>query len=133
MKEQVMGLLQEKTMQIWEDKTAAIDAMYDVDRLWDKGFGCWQVEYKYRRGGKTLCTFYAREGEAVLLITYGKAEREKFDLIRDSVSEELQKIYDETKTLHDGKWLWIPLDDALKTEDMLAMLKIKRRPNKKQG
>ena len=133
MKEQVMGLLPEKTMQIWEDKTAAIDAMYDVDRLWDKGFGCWQVEYKYRRGGKTLCTFYAREGEAVLLITYGKAEREKFDLIRDSVSEELQKIYDETKTLHDGKWLWIPLDDALKTEDMLAMLKIKRRPNRKQG
>ncbi len=133
MKEQVMGLLQEKTMQIWEDKTAAIDAMYDVDRLWDKGFGCWQVEYKYRRGGKTLCTFYAREGEAVLLITYGKAEREKFDLIRDSVSEELQRIYDETKTLHDGKWLWIPLDDALKTEDMLAMLKIKRRPNRKQG
>lgn len=133
MKEQVMGLLPEKTMQIWEDKTAAIDAMYDVDRLWDKGFGCWQVEYKYRRGGKTLCTFYAREGEAVLLITYGKTEREKFDLIRDSVSEELQKIYDETKTLHDGKWLWIPLDDALKTEDMLAMLKIKRRPNRKQG
>ena len=133
MKEQVMGLLPEKTMQLWEDKTAAIDAMYDVDRLWDKGFGCWQVEYKYRRGGKTLCTFYAREGEAVLLITYGKTEREKFDLIRDSVSEELQKIYDETKTLHDGKWLWIPLDDALKTEDMLAMLKIKRRPNRKQG
>ena len=133
MKEQVMGLLQEKTMQIWDEMTAAIDALYDVDRLWDKGFGCWQVEYKYRRGGKTLCTFYAREGEAVLLITYGKAEREKFDLIRDSVSEELQKIYDETKTLHDGKWLWIPLDDALKTEDMLAMLKIKRRPNRKQG
>lgn len=133
MKEQVMGLLPEKTMQLWEEKTAAIDALYDVDRLWDKGFGCWQVEYKYRRGGKTLCTLYAREGEAVLLITYGKAEREKFDLIRDSVSEELQRIYDETKTLHDGKWLWIPLDDALKTEDMLAMLKIKRRPNRKQG
>ena len=133
MKEQVMGLLQEKTMQIWDEMTAAIDALYDVDRLWDKGFGCWQVEYKYRRGGKTLCSFYAREGEAVLLITYGKTEREKFDLIRDSVSEELQKIYDETKTLHDGKWLWIPLDDALKTEDMLAMLKIKRRPNRKQG
>ena len=133
MKEQVMRLLPEKAMEIWDEMTAAIDALYDVDRLWDKGFGCWQVEYKYRRGGKTLCTFYAREGEAVLLITYGKAEREKFDLIRDSVSEELQKIYDETKTLHDGKWLWIPLDDALKTEDMLAMLKIKRRPNRKQS
>lgn len=133
MKEQVMRLLPEKAMEIWDEMTAAIDALYDVDRLWDKGFGCWRVEYKYRRGGKTLCTFYAREGEAVLLITYGKAEREKFDLIRDSLSVNLQKIYDETKTLHDGKWLWIPLDDALKTEDMMAMLKIKRRPNRKQS
>lgn len=133
MKEQVMRLLPEKAMEIWDEMTAAIDALYDVDRLWDKGFGCWRVEYKYRRGGKTLCTFYAREGEAVLLITYGKAEREKFDLIRDSLSVNLQKIYDETKTLHDGKWLWIPLDDALKTEDVMAMLKIKRRPNRKQG
>lgn len=133
MKEQVMRLLPEKAMEIWDEMTAAIDALYDVDRLWDKGFGCWQVEYKYRRGGKTLCTFYAREGEAVLLITYGKAEREKFDLIRDSLSVNLQKIYDETKTLHDGKWLWIPLDDVLQTEDVMAMLKIKRRPNRKQS
>mgnify|MGYP003474118835 FL=1 len=133
MKEQVMGLLPEKAMEIWDEMTAAIDALYDVDRLWDKGFGCWRVEYKYRRGGKTLCTFYAREGEAVLLITYGKAEREKFDLIRDSLSVNLQKIYDETKTLHDGKWLWIPLDDVLQTEDVMAMLKIKRRPNRKQS
>lgn len=133
MKEQVMRLLPEKAMEIWDEMTAAIDALYDVDRLWDKGFGCWRVEYKYRRGGKTLCTFYAREGEAVLLITYGKAEREKFDLIRDSLSVNLQKIYDETKTLHDGKWLWIPLDDVLQTEDVIAMLKIKRRPNRKQS
>lgn len=133
MKEQVMRLLPEKAMEIWDEMTAAIDALYDVDRLWDKGFGCWRVEYKYRRGGKTLCTFYAREGEAVLLITYGKAEREKFDLIRDSLSVNLQKIYDETKTLHDGKWLWIPLDDVLQTEDVMAMLKIKRRPNRKQS
>lgn len=128
-----MRLLPEKAMEIWDEMTAAIDALYDVDRLWDKGFGCWRVEYKYRRGGKTLCTFYAREGEAVLLITYGKAEREKFDLIRDSLSVNLQKIYDETKTLHDGKWLWIPVDDVLQTEDVMAMLKIKRRPNRKQS
>ena len=129
--EVVNSLLSPETLKIWERMTAAIDALYDVDRLWDKGFGQWQVEYKYRRGGKTLCTFYAKEGEAVLLITYGKAEREKFEAIRDSVSEHIQKIYDETATLHDGKWLWIPLDDALKTDDVITMLKIKRRPNRK--
>lgn len=130
--EAVKSLLSPETLKIWEGMTAAIDALYDVDRLWDKGFGQWQVEYKYRRGGKTLCTFYAKEGEAVLLITYGKVEREKFENIRTYLSPSLLSIYDETAVLHDGKWLWLPLDEKLHLQDVMAMLKIKRRPNRKK-
>lgn len=131
MKEQVMALLPEETLRMWEELTAAIDARYDVDRLWNKGFGDWKVEYKYRRGGKTLCTFYAKEGVANLLITYGKAEREKFEGIQATVAPSLQALYENTQTYHDGKWLWIPLNDQLMTADVLAMLQIKRRPNRR--
>ena len=131
MKEQLTVLLSKEILSGWNELTGAIDLLYDVDRLWDKGFGDWKIEYKYRRGGKTLCTFYAREGVANLLITYGKAEREKFEVIKTSVSKQLQDIYERTATLHDGKWLWIPIDDKLKVEDIIEMLKIKRRPNRK--
>ncbi len=131
MQEQLTVLLSKETLSVWTELTEAIDLLYDVDRLWDKGFGEWKIEYKYRRGGKTLCTFYAKEGVANLLITYGKAEREKFEVIKTSVSKQLQEIYARTATLHDGKWLWIPLDDKLKVEDIIEMLKIKRRPNRK--
>lgn len=132
MKEQLNELLSKEALSVWTELTEAIDSLYDVDRLWDKGFGDWKIEYKYRRGGKTLCTFYAKEGVANLLITYGKAEREKFEAIKTSVSQQLQEIYERTATLHDGKWLWIPLDDKLKVEDIIEMLKIKRRPNRKE-
>ena len=131
MQEQLTVLLSNETLSVWTELTEAIDLLYDVDRLWDKGFGDWKIEYKYRRGGKTLCTFYAKEGVANLVITYGKAEREKFEAIKTSVSQQLQEIYERTATLHDGKWLWIPLDDKLKVEDIIEMLKIKRRPNRK--
>lgn len=131
MQEQLTVLLSNETLSVWTELTEAIDSLYDVDRLWNKGFGDWKIEYKYRRGGKTLCTFYAKEGVANLLITYGKAEREKFEAIKTSVSRQLQEIYERTATLHDGKWLWIPLDDKLKVEDIIEMLKIKRRPNRK--
>ena len=131
MKDQVVSLLPEDIMLIWNELTDIIDALYDVDRLWNKGFGSWKVEYKYRRGGKTLCTFYAREGIANLLITYGKAEREKFENIKSSFSRQLQEIYDNTETYHDGKWLWISLDEQLNYVEILEMLKIKRRPNRK--
>lgn len=131
MKEQVSTLLSKETLFTWNKLTDAIDSLYDVDRIWNKGFGAWKIEYKYRRGGKTLCTFYAKENVANILITYGKAEREKFEKIKESVSKQLQDIYERTETLHDGKWLWIPLDNEISVEDIIEMLKIKRRPNRK--
>ena len=131
MKEQVNTLLSKEALFMWNELTDAIDLLYDVDRLWNKGFGEWKIEYKYRRGGKTLCTFYAKENTAILLITYGKAEKEKFERMKEAVSNHLQDIYDRTETLHDGKWLWIPLDNEIRVEDIVEMLKIKRRPNRK--
>lgn len=131
MKEQLDTLLSKEVLLVWNKLTDAIDSLYDVDRLWNKGFGSWKVEYKYRRGGKTLCAFYAKEDIANLLITYGKAEREKFEGLKATISKPLQDIYERTETLHDGKWLWIPLDDQINIEDIVQMLKIKRRPNRK--
>ncbi len=131
MKEQLKNFLPKETLLIWNKLTAAIDLLYDVDKLWDKGFGDWKIEYKYRRGGKTLCTFYAKENTAELLIIYGKSEREKFEKIRTSLSKPLKDIYENTEILHDGKWLWIPLGDKIIIEEILEMLKIKRRPNRK--
>lgn len=120
-------LLQEETLLIWNEFTEAIDSLYDVDKLWNKGFGDWVLEYKYRRGGKTLCTFYAKKDVANLLITYGKTERDKFDVIKESISKPLQDIYEKTKVLHDGKWLWIPLDEKAMIMDKITMLKIKKK------
>ena len=116
---------------IWNSLTENIDSLYDMDRTWNKGFGDWVYEYKYRRGGKTLCTFYAKKDIVNVLIILGKAEREKFELMRESFSKQISEIYDTTQTYHDGKWLWIPLDEALSSDDIINMLKIKRKPNRK--
>lgn len=126
--EELIGL--NKT-NIWNKLVASIDNLYEVDKTWNKGFGDWIYEYKYRRGGKTLCTFYAKNDIANLLIILGKAEREKLELKREELSEKILTLYDETKTYHDGKWLWIPIDESLSFNDVIALLKIKRRPNRK--
>jgi len=128
---QLPELLPPETLSLWNDLSTQIDALYDVDRLWNKGFGCWNIEYKYRRGGKTLCTLYAKHGEAVILVTLGKAERDKFDAQCESFSEPLRRLYDNTQAYHDGKWLWIPIDSSLSLEDIRLLLQIKRRPNRK--
>lgn len=124
-------LIGSNNLEIWNRLVANIDGLYEMDRTWNKGFGDWIYEYKYRRGGKTLCTFYAKQGVANILITLGKTEREKVESKRGDFSESLLVLYDETKTYHDGKWLWIPIDESLEFDDIVKLLKIKRRPNRK--
>ena len=131
MKNKLYTLVPKPICQVWNTLVNEINQQYDMETTWSKGFGAWEIEYKYRRGGKTLCTFYAKEGTAQLLIVYGKAEREKFEQIMDTVSPTLQQIYENTGTLHDGKWLWIPIDETLAVGDVLTMLRIKRRPNQR--
>ena len=64
------------------------------------------------------------------MIIFGKDERTKFEESRESFSAEVQKIYDESKTYHDGKWvMFYPGDESL-FSDFMRLLAIKRKPNK---
>lgn len=73
MKAKLRELLPEKTLQIQNALDSEVDSLYDMDKMWNKGFGDWEIECKYRSGEKTLCTFYAPKDVVaigkILLIT----------------------------------------------------------------
>ena len=102
-----------------------------MDCLWNKGGKAWTYEYKYRRGGKTLCALYARENCAGFMIILGKDERLKFEKDKENYGKEVQRIYDETQTYHDGKWMMFELSDTSLFDDFTRLLEIKRKPNRK--
>ena len=58
--EQMTMLVGKPLYEIWTQLCALIDEKYDMERLWGSGGKAWTYEYKYRRGGKTLCALYAR-------------------------------------------------------------------------
>ena len=124
-------LVGESLYDIWSKLNALIEEKYDMECLWNKGGKAWKYEYKYRRGGKTLCALYAREGCVGFMIILGKGERSKFEADRDNFSKEIQKIYDETQTYHDGKWLMFEPIDTTLFDDFIRLLRIKRKPNRK--
>ena len=125
------NLLGQSLFEVWTKLCAAIDGQYDMERLWDKGGKAWTYEYKYRRGGKTLCALYARENCIGFMIIFGKNEREKFEASRENYSEQIQTIYDAAKTYHDGKWVMFQPVDTILLDDFIKLLAIKRKPNKK--
>ena len=132
-KEQMTTLVGKSLYEIWNKLCAFIEENYDMDRLWNKGGKAWTYEYKYRRGGKTLCALYARENCVGFMIILGKDERLKFEKDRESYSKEVQKIYDETQTYHDGKWIMFEPVDTTLFDDFLRLLRMKRKPNRKES
>lgn len=130
--EEMTALVGQPLYDVWNALCALIDERYDMECLWNKGGKAWIYEYKYRRGGKTLCSLYARENCVGFLIILGKEERSKFEAERMGYAKEVQQVYDEATTYHDGKWLMFAPTDTSLFDDLVKLLGIKRKPNRKQ-
>lgn len=128
---EMKALLGEPLYYVWASLCALVEEKYDMDCLWDSGGKAWTYEHKYRRGGKTLCALYAGESRMGFLVIFGKKEREKFEMEQERYSEEIRRIYQESKTYHDGKWMLFEPVDGSMFGDFLNLLAIKRRPNRK--
>lgn len=128
---EMTALIGQPLFEVWTKLCAAIDETYDMERLWNNGGKAWTYEYKYRRGGKTLCALYAKEHCVGFMIILGKDERQKFEADRENYAEEIQKVYDEAKTYHDGKWVMFEPVDSSMFDGFIRLLGIKRKPNKK--
>ena len=69
---EIISLVGKPLYNIWLSLTESIDAKYEMERLWNSGGKMWKYEYKYRRGGKTLCALYARENCIGFMVVFGK-------------------------------------------------------------
>ena len=65
------------------------------------------------------------------MVILGKDERLKFEKDRENYSKEVQQIYNEAQTYHDGKWIMFEPTDTSLFNDFVRLLSIKRKPNKK--
>ncbi len=129
--EEMTALIGQSLYNIWQELCAMIDEKYDMEHLWNNGGKAWTYEYKYRRGGKTLCALYAKDNCIGFMVIFGKDERIKFEESRENYAEAVQKIYDDAKTYHDGKWVMFKPVDTSMLHDFILLLGIKRKPNRK--
>lgn len=129
--EEMTALVGRSLYDVWNKLCIMIEEKYEMECQWDKGGKAWDYEYKYRRGGKTLCALYARKDRIGFMIIFGKDERAKFEAERKDHSEQVQKIYDGAKTYRDGKWVMFEPTDTSMLHDLIRLLSIKRKPNRK--
>lgn len=108
-----------------------ITKLYDMEQIWNNGGKKWTYEYKFRKGGKTLCAFYFKKNTLGFMIIFGKDERIKVEEIRNELSPNVLETYDNAETFHDGKWVMFNITDYSMLEDLKKLLFIKKKPNRK--
>lgn len=110
-----------------------IDSLYEMDTRWNTGGKKWVYEYKFARGGKTLCAFYFKPQVLAFMVILGKEQREIFEQDKSLYHPKVVQIYEQTPTYYDGKWLLLELEDVTYLEEIERLLKIKRKSNRKLG
>ena len=117
----------------WEKLIGHLRYHYLIDEKWAEG----KPTHKHfnnlfiRCGGKALTSFHIRKEYFVVSITLGKIEREKFDENRENFGKTVLNEYDKAEILHDGKWFGFEIRDEALIDDIIRLIQIKRKPNRK--
>jgi hypothetical protein len=85
---------------------------------------------RYRKSGRTIVSLFPERNSFGFLIVYGQKEIAKFSAQESEFLPAIVDVFQNTKKLHDGKWLWIRVTDSTYFEDLKKMITIKRRPKK---
>ena len=117
-KEDLEKLVGSDKVNTFYDIVDEITKLYDMEQIWNKGGKKWIYEYKFRKGGKTLCAFYFKDNTLGFMIIFGKEERTKIEEMRNEISPSILEIYDTAETFHDGKWVMFEITDDSLLEDL---------------
>ena len=124
----------DKAYEYWKQVTQFIERNYPniftPEWLYGGKKQGWSLRYKK---SKSFCTFIPEKGRFSLLIVFGAEEREKVEAIKDGLSAQTRKLYDDATTYHDGKWVRVTVDSAKLVEDVRQLLAVKRKPSVDKG
>ncbi len=119
----------EPAKEAWVKLRGCLKVNYDIvpEMIFSKKYG-WNV--RYRKNGKSLITLLPEKGAFTTLVVLGREESEKALSMQDELSPKMHELIENTKQLHDGRWLWIRLFQIKDAEDIEKLLLMKRKPKK---
>ena len=127
---EILGFIEESGAKAaWTELRKFLQDNYDImpEMIFDKKQG-WDV--RYRKGGRTLVTLTPEKEAVRVLLILGREESAKALSMHKELSPKMYKMIEDTKQLHDGRWLWIRLFEARDAEDVKKLLLLKRRSKK---
>lgn len=86
----------------------------------------------YRKGGRPLCDMFPEKGAFTALVVLGGKEAALALAELPSFGPNVRACLENTPAFHDGKWLWIRVQDRRDVEDIQRLVLMKRKPARKK-
>ena len=117
---------------VWIRLRQFLEDNYDItpEMLFDRKSG-WNV--RYRKSGKTLITLMPEKNAVSILMVLGRKESEEALSAKTGLGRKMHMLIENTKQVHDGRWLWIRLFHTGDADDIEKLLPIKRKPSKRMS
>ena len=131
--EEIASFIGGLAKEAWQETKRFVEDSYGLEPetiFYGEKYG-WTI--RYRKSGKTLCSLFPEKGGFTVLIVLGRKESDQFVSMRDELSSKIQKLFENAKQYHDGRWLWIRLLTRSDIDDVKKLLLMKRIPKKKQN
>jgi hypothetical protein len=111
---------------LWAALTAYVEESYGVEPTYGRPSKRYGWDVKYRKGGRTLVSLTPDAGRFTALVVLGAAEAEAVADIE--LGTHVRTLFEATDQLHDGRWLFVPVESERDVRDLEALLTLKRKP-----
>jgi hypothetical protein len=87
--------------------------------------------FRYRKS-RPLCEILPEKGRFTVLVVLGAKEAAEALAQAGMLGENVRGCLENTQPFHDGRWLWLHVQDERDMEDVKRLILLKRKPIKKK-
>ncbi len=128
---EMLGFIGQPVSECWSALHAFLKDTYQVEPEFKFGGAKYGWVYSYRKGGRPLCDLFPESGAFTVLVVLGGKEAAEALSALDSFGPNVRACLENTPAFHDGRWLWIRVQQPRDVEDIQRLVLMKRRPVKK--
>lgn len=104
---------------------AGYPGVFNIEWLFGGRKYGWTLRFKK---SKSFCTFVPERRRFKVLLVFGGAERQKVEPLLPRLVSHVREDYAKSNTYHDGRWVFVEVDNAKVVSDIEQLLALKRQP-----
>jgi hypothetical protein len=129
---EILDYITQPVSECWTALRRFLQQTYQVEPTLKFGGAKYGWQMAFRKGGRPLCDLYPENGTFTALVVLGGKEAAQALAALDSFGPTVRACLENAPAFHDGRWLWIRVQQPGDVDDIQRLVMMKRKPARKK-